>query len=165
MEGYSNGAFSSFAVADFDSTMLGIGFTVTQINSLSIVLTQDNAAFTTDGPINFYLSEDTTTSIQFDAPSPIMFDYPPDSQGVDGQLQPLHALGSGSFMQTATGDPDTYNLTLDDAGTQYLINQINSGGVIRIVITPGSPDVSATYAGYSNDMYAGPVIAVGASGG
>src|SRR6516162_764510 len=54
-EGLANSPFDSYSVADFDSTQLGINFTVGQINTVTISLFQANAAFTTNGAINFYL--------------------------------------------------------------------------------------------------------------
>jgi hypothetical protein len=161
MEGINNDPFDSFGVADFNSADLQIGFQVGSIQSVTIALAQANAAFTHDGAINFYITEDTATDIQPDT-SPLSF-VASDSEGVDGQLQTLHPLGSGMFTQTGSGDVDSYSFQPDDATAQYLIGQINGGGTIRIVITPADPDVSATYAGYLHDTFPGPTLIVSAS--
>jgi hypothetical protein len=33
---------------------------------------------------------------------------------------------------------------------QALVNQINNGGIFRVIVTPADADVSATYAGFSD---------------
>src|SRR5262245_45335491 len=60
-EGPGNGEFAGYGVADFDSTQLGIGFTVDTIASVTVTLVQANAAFTHDGTIHFWLTTDVDT--------------------------------------------------------------------------------------------------------
>jgi hypothetical protein len=157
VEGVMNGNFASFGVIDFDSSALGLNG-VTDLQSVTISLTQDNASFTHDGPVNFYITEDTTTSIQPDDMA-ILFDTN-DSEGLNGQLSPIHLLGAGNFMQTNSGDLDQFRFALDTDTKAYLIGQINTGGTIRVVITPTDPATAATYAGFSSPDYTGPVITV-----
>jgi hypothetical protein len=159
-EGINNGQFASFGVADFDSSTLGIDFTVATVTTVTVTLTQDNAAFTTDGSISFYITEDTTTSIQ-PADNAVFFDTN-DSEGLNGQLQPVHFLGSGNFTQGPSGTVDVFAYNLDDATAAYVTNVLNSQGTLRVVITPADPDVSATYAGFSDPNYPlqGPMITV-----
>src|SRR5262249_46577527 len=51
MEGAGNGSFASFGVVDFQSSPMNV-----QITSLTLALTQANAAFTNNGALIFYLS-------------------------------------------------------------------------------------------------------------
>ena len=162
IEGPSNGDFASFGVADFDSTTLGIDFTVGDISGVTVTLTQDNAAFTTDGVINFYITEDNVTSIQPDD-SPLQYDPTNPPEGLGSQLQPLHFLGSGPFTEGPNGTVDTFPFTPDPDTVAYLASVINNGGVIRLVITANTSTVSATYAGFSDINWPGPMLTVTAS--
>jgi hypothetical protein len=164
-EGNNNLDFASFAPADFDSTMLvdqngnPISYAVGSVNSVTLILTQANAAFSHDGAISFYVSEDTTTSIQPDDVNPaVTYDATSLPDGIGSQLTPIHVLGGGNYVQGMSGDADTFSFTPDDATSAYLANAINNGGTIRVVVSPGDLDVSATYAGFSNDTYTGPML-------
>src|SRR5215469_9871776 len=70
MEGSSNGSFASFGVIDFQ---VPNGVTFGPGGTLSLSLTQDNAAFTANGSLAFYVSTDTTTNID-PGSSPLAFD-------------------------------------------------------------------------------------------
>jgi hypothetical protein len=161
IEGISNGSFASFGVADFDSSTFGINFTVGTVTAVTITLNQDNASFTANGAINFYITEDTITSIQPDPTNPeVIFDLS-DPEGLNGQLQPIHALGSGLFIQGPNGTMDVFSFALDDATAAYVIGVLNSQGTLRLVITPADPTVAATYAGFSDpNNYVGPMVTV-----
>jgi hypothetical protein len=159
MEGTDNGNFSSYGVADFDSTTLGISL-VTEIDAVTITLVQDDAGFSTAGAINFYITEDNVTSIQPDD-NAVIFDNT-DPEGLNGQLSPIHFLGSGLFDPSGgSSTVDTFSFVPDADTAAYLIDLINNGGTIRIVITPVDPAVSATYAGFSDpNGYTGPTITI-----
>jgi hypothetical protein len=172
IEGMNNGNFASFGVADFASTRFRnangqpIG-QISQINSISLVLTQDNAAFTTDGQLNFYVTKQLITSIDAD-PTFIetTFDVnDPNGEGLNGQFAPAVLVGTGAFMQQGQmGQVDTFTLTLDADTQNYLISVINSFSGFRIVITPADPSVSATYAGFTDpNGFNGPVIMIDAN--
>jgi hypothetical protein len=147
-EGANNTQFASYAVADFNSSDLMISGTPTGINAVTITLTQANAAFTNSGSLNFYLAEDTTTSIQ-PADMKVIYDAT-DPEGLNGQLAPVHFLGSGMFTQSDNGTQDTYSFVPDCTTAPYLLGVLNNGGAFRLVITPPDPAVAATYAGFSN---------------
>jgi hypothetical protein len=170
VEGSNNDPYASFGVADFQSSSFAdangnmISGTPTALNAITITLSQANADFTTVGSLRFYLAENTTTSIQ-PSDNAVIFDKT-DSEGLNGQLVPLHLLGSGSFTGTSTptdtsGTVDTFTFPpdsssqLDSATVAYVLGVLSNGGALRVVITPADPDVSATYAGFSNTMYNG----------
>jgi hypothetical protein len=160
-EGPSNDTFSSYGVADFDSTQLGIGFTVDTIASVTVTLVQANASFTHDGALHFWITTDTDSDIQPDT-SPLVYDASDNPDGLATQLQSRFALGSGTFTQVINGTVDSYSFGLGDEAQAYLVAQINAGGKVRIIISPAEAAVAATYAGFSNTDFAGPQLTVDA---
>jgi hypothetical protein len=155
--------FASYGVTDFNSSdLLDVDGNMmpsipTVLNAITIKLTQANAAFTRDGPLNFYLVEDTATSIQPNDVA-VFFDADdPAGEGLNGQLAPVHLLGSGTFTQTTSGDPNIFTFPpadgsslLDDDTITYVLGILTNGGAFRVVITPLDPDVAATFAGFSH---------------
>jgi hypothetical protein len=170
IEGIHNNNFASFAVADFSSGNLVnsngnmMPSTPTGINAVTITLTQANASFTNAGSLNFYLAEGTTTSIQPNDAA-VIFDAT-DNEGLNGQLAPVHFLGSATFTGTYTpvdtsGTQDTFTFPpdsstqLDSATVAYVLGVLTAvnpdgtvGGTLRVLVTPPDPDVSATYTGW-----------------
>jgi hypothetical protein len=156
MEGSANlPLFASFGVADFSFAGLS---RVASVNDLTVQLTQANAAFTHNGALNFFLSGDTTTSIQ--PGSALHFDSASLPGGLGSQLQPLFFLGSGSFTQVADGTVNDYTFPLSAAADAFLVDQLNHGGTVRLVIAPADANVAATFAGFSNNEFSGPVLAL-----
>ena len=167
IEGANNAGFASYAVADFNSSDLMISGTPAVINMITITLTQDNAAFTNNGMLNFYLAEDTTTGIQPAAPPDVpavIFDAT-DPEGLNGQLAPVHFLGLGMFTQSDNGTQDTFSFVPDCTTAPYVLGILSNGGALRFVITPPDPDVAATYSGFSNanPIYPGPALTLDVS--
>jgi hypothetical protein len=157
MEGSANGTFASFGVADFRLTPPV--FPTVTVNSLTLEFTQQNAAFTHNGGLNFYLTEDTTTNIQ-PGTSPLAFNSGALPDGLGSQLLPRFLLGSGTFTETMNGDLNSFTFAVPDAAQPYLTNQINSGGLLRLIVAPAEANVAATFAGSSNTDSAGPVLAL-----
>jgi hypothetical protein len=109
-EGSSNGSNASYAVADFSGLHLGIT-SLGQLNSLSLTLTQANAAFTTNGTFGVYLSTDTTTNIGLG--SPLTFQTTSSPTGLGTQLN--NALGNSlgtsfAFVEVANGHQGVLDL-------------------------------------------------------
>jgi hypothetical protein len=150
-EGPSNGAFASFGVLDFT---VPAGLNVSSITGLTLMLTESNAAFTAPGTLNFYLTQDTTTSINAGT-SPLAYNKSFAPEGLGAQLSPNFLIGTGTFNttgNTGSGTVDTYTLNqLSSAALSYLVGQINSGGDIRLIVTPTSDTVAATFAGYTTN--------------
>jgi len=167
MEGNQNGdctvemvppCFASFGVADFDSTSLQIRGEIESIRSLTLTLVQANASFTHDGALHFWLTTDTTTDIQPSEDPAIKFALTDDPDGLDDQLIGRFFLGAGTFTQVSSGHPDPFTFRLSRHAERYLIRQIRHHGKIRIALSPADGPVAATYAGYSNDEFSGPLI-------
>lgn len=162
--------FRSWGAADFNAADFGVPFTVGDVTNFKIVLTEANAAFTSPGKIQFWLTTDTTTSIE-PVVSPWVWQNNVTPEGI-GTQAPTEFLGSGDFNTLGnmnSGQVNTYAITLSAAAKAIVINALNSNGSLRLVVTPdsvGGPDtVAATFAGFSNNTYNGPVIEFDASAG
>jgi len=160
VEGSANGVNASYGVADFD---FGVqANTVTAINSMTLNLTQDNAAFTHDGVLLISLdTKDPGSDIQ-PVTSPLIFDGADPGTATDvgqGDLS-LLSIGGGpfNFVTVATGTVDTYNLSPSAAVTAELISRLNGHKPIRIVIGTGDATVAATCSGFSNALREGPKL-------
>jgi hypothetical protein len=145
-EGSSNGTFASFGVADFQTPA---GVTFAAGDTLSLTLTQSNASFTHNGGLLFYLSSDTSTSIQ-PGTSPLSFNASALPAGLGTQLATSYLLGAGTFTEIANGQADVFSFTPTGPALAYLTTEIDTAGVIRLIMVPGDATVSATYAGFSN---------------
>lgn len=160
IEGSNNNTFASFGVIDFATTSFG---TISDpVNSLALTLQQSNASFTNAGSLQFYLTTDTTTNIE-PSTSPLNFNASNLPTGLGSQLNTKYLLGSGSFTGTSStnGTVDTFTFTPTGAAQTYLTNEINSGGLIRLIVAPNDATVAATYSGYSNTSSAAPSLTIG----
>jgi hypothetical protein len=160
MEGNQNGDFSSFGVADFTLSDLGRAFENGRDSSLTVTLVQSNAGFTHDGELHFWLTTDTTTCIQPGEDPAVKFDLGDDPDGLTDQLSPRFFLGAGTFTEVESGQVDAFTFQLSRSAHQYLRHQIETEGKIRIVVSPADGTVAATYAGYTNTEFSGPVLTV-----
>ena len=160
------GTFGSFAVADFNVSDFHIGGAVAGVSSFKLTLIESDAAFSAPGSLQFWLTGDTTTSIDAGSAA-LKFDGTHLPGGVGSQLAPLVLLGSGAFTTTGntnTGQADVYNFTLSAAAQTMLVNSLNTtGGKLRVVVTPNDGVVAATYAGFANTTLAGPQISLNAT--
>ena len=130
-----NGGFGSFCVADFHVADLHLSGTVGSVSSFELTLTEANAAFSAPGSLQFWLSGDTSTSIDAGSTA-LKFDTSHLPGGVGSQLSPLVLLGSGAFTTTGNvnnGQADVYNFTLSSAAETMLVNSLNTtGGDLRL---------------------------------
>jgi predicted extracellular nuclease/2',3'-cyclic-nucleotide 2'-phosphodiesterase (5'-nucleotidase family) len=161
IEGSANDQFASFGVVDFSFADANLGLTAVDVTDFDLELTQSNAGFTTSGPISIYLTDATDVSIQDDS----SITYQEDNNGlesVDPAFTNLSLLGSFDFIQTSTGDTDSLNLLsdLDAAEETQILDRLNNGDPLRLVVTPDNPDVAATYAGFANEDNPGPTISL-----
>jgi hypothetical protein len=156
VEGSTNGTFASFGVVDFV-----VPSTCTDLSGLSLALTQDNAGFTTDGPVSVYLTDATGVDIQ--PGSSITYQAGSDGvASVDPAFTNLTLLGSFNFVEGSTGDVDLVDLTagVSPAVETALLAAINGGTNIRLVLTPDAATTAATYAGSTNSNREGPTLSV-----
>jgi hypothetical protein len=153
-------AFRSYGVADFN---FGSIPTVTAINSAALHLTQDLASFSADGDVTISLDSSATLADIQEGTSPLAFDVaggdPGTAQDVtDGDLDLEAFTGTYTFTVGATGDLDMYTLGLSAAQTTELLDRLNAGDTIRVVIGTGTADVAATWSGATNNDREGPTL-------
>lgn len=165
-EGNNNSANASFGVLDFPGSGFRPSGTVSSINSLKLDLIESDAAFSAPGALNFYLTRDTTTNItNTGSPSTPNYQSASNRDGIGSQFDPRTLIGTGTFDtsgNTNTGQDDTYTLTLNPSGEAYVIDQINKGQKLRLIVAPGADDTAATYAGALNATLAAPLLTIDA---
>lgn len=149
IEGNDYGNYASFGVVDFSAADLGLSQPVADVVGITLKLYDAPASFSIDGTVRFWLSEDTATDIE-PGTSPLRWDATSLPDGLGAQLTPVYLLGTGTYTKTANDTEFVYVLSLPDTAKPYLISQINTGGRIRIVVTPAENTVAATYAGYNH---------------
>ena len=160
VEGSANGSFASYGVADFNFGTLSLP--VLSVNSAQVVLTQANAAFSTTGLVTFAIDQSGSLVDIQPGTSPLAFDGADPGTATDvgqGDLTLLN-LGGGPFSYTVgtSGDLDTYNFTLDGFTGPELVNRLNNGDPIRIVVGTGQASLAATWAGNTHSTFAGPTL-------
>ncbi len=154
VEGSANNSFASFGIADF---RIPTGVTFTSGGALSLTLTQANASFTNNGSLAFYLTTDTTDSID-PGSSPLRYQSSAAPSGLGAQLATTYLLGTGNFTEVADGAADLFSFTPSGAALSYLTTQVNTAGLVRLILAPNDPTVAATYAGFSNTTIPGPLL-------
>ena len=165
VEGGNNGAFASYGVADFDFAALAppLGGPVTSIDSVTLQLAQSNAGFSLAGPMSFYLTNQTGVDIQ-PGTSPAMYQGTNNgAASVGPELGPLSLLGSGNYTVIENGAIDSFPLTFTGPALTSLLSAMNNDTTLRLVITPDDPATAATYAGFSNNTFAGPTLVIDAT--
>jgi hypothetical protein len=156
-------AFTVYSLADFDTA--GIG-QVASIDSIDLDLAQSNAGFSATGGLEFFLATDTRVVDLNDTARYQSDQANGGNNGADvvgSAFGTLHALGTGTYTVGNNGDVDSFAFSLDAAGEAFAISQINSGGLLRVIATPGDLGVQATYSGATSllDPPAPPVLRLG----
>ena len=156
MEGSSNGSYSSFGIIDFDFSSVSLSETASDVTGATLSLTQANAGFSTSGPVSVYLTDETSLS-----PQSTSLRYVSGQNGascVDADLLPITLVGSGTYVKGSSGDVDDFSLSFTGSALTTLLDAVNTGSTMRLVVTPDSSSTAATYAGYSSFSYDGPTI-------
>jgi len=145
-QGSGNGQFAEFYVMQFDlSAYSGLGITGVEID-----VTHSEPGFATTGGVSLdYTADDATalSSLNFDGSS---------IGGNNGQLAAAD-VADWTFLSGNDGSTFTYSLS-DNGG---LFADIQSGGIIRLILEASDPNTSATYEGFDGDFGdGGPVLRV-----
>ena len=150
VEGSANGSFASFGVVDFDLSEAGLGGGIETLRGLRLRLTQSNAGFTGDGDFSVYWTDAVDVDTQEGAP--IAYQSGQDGiASVDPAFTDLRLLGSARFIETSTGVIDSFPLDdIDAAETALILDALNAGSNLRLIITPDEPATAATWAGQDN---------------
>lgn len=165
------GTFGSYGILDFNGTQtissgtnpapgtyggtFNFGGPVSA-TSLTVRLTQDNAAFTASGALQFWIATANVTGTSNHTGTS------PNFADAAAEFSPV-LLGSGTFtagtgtLVTGTGAPtaagsgtiDNYTFSLSGTAQTTVNNALNGGTPIRLIVTPNDSVVAATYAGFS----------------
>jgi hypothetical protein len=159
VEGSANGAFASYGVADF--IFPAPGGVITGVTGATLALTQSNSGFSNSGPVSVYLTDNTSVSIQPGTPPPMIYQGTNDgAASVDPVLSPLTLVGTGMYNEGANGDVDSIALSFTGGALTSILSAINGGTTLRLVVTPDAADTAATWAGFSNNTFAGPTLSL-----
>jgi len=170
IQGKNANTNASYAIADFDFAFAFTG-PVGSFNAVTISLAHDDAAFSTTGTINMYITGDDTTGINKGSSS-LIFDPLTNDGIVASDFTDRVFVGSFTFNKNATGGAiDTFPLDLSNpAASAFLANEINGAGgnsKVRLLFCPdnvGTPGVAATYGGETpRNNYQKPTLAVDAN--
>jgi hypothetical protein len=157
VEGSNNNAFASFGVADF--VFPSPGELVTGVSNVTLKLTQSNAGFSLTGPVSFYLTDNTSVSIQPGTPPAIIYQAGNNgAASIDPVLSPLASLGTGVYTVVSTGTVDSYALNFTGGALTSLLSAINSGTPLRLLVAPDAATTAATWAGNTSTSLAGPTL-------
>lgn len=161
IEGSSFGNFASYGVARFNVAGLKAGFDASYgaggwaVDSIALVLTQSNAAFTANGLVDVFFTDDDTVSLT--SPSPLKY-------GFAGDFADAQQVMQYSFTKVASGTVETHALftrgAANSTGAQALAADLFSDNLVTLALVDGNATVAATYAGYNNNTYAGPTLAI-----
>lgn len=163
-QGSSSGYYADYSTMDFNTQGLGLspGTALGSVSSLTLNLSDLDEYFAAPGPVNFYLST-VNTPIESAGPGGTAASF--SSTGAYGGIgttlgtesaNSLYFLGSENYTpgqlvvngQSGPGEQFTYNFTnIPTSLSQYITNQVNSFGNLRLVVSPGNPSVSADYVG------------------
>ena len=174
VEGADNGDFASYGVARWDLTEARAALDAEfgagnwKVTALRLEMTQANAAFSHDGPVDvFYTTDDTTDIKTLDSPLayPFMEGNTPDLPlGNDGA-----AICKYQFVVIGTGTVDGYDQAGGPNGpgealalVQDVADKIASSNAFTLVFVDASTDVAATYRGQieSQEGYKGPKLII-----
>jgi len=143
--GTDSGSQAAFSVIDFNTSALG--FTnqtrAASINSVSLSLTDlnTNPALAT-GIVDVYISTSVTPA------AALSFQSANGPQGIGTQLDTLTQVANIDLSTTAgKGTTFNSNFTLSPTSQTYILNQINLGKTVRVVLAPDSSSVVGSFQG------------------
>jgi hypothetical protein len=162
VEGSNNFPFEVLAVADFtlpaEPSAIGI-------ENASLTIYEDPASFAVPGPIEVYLAGNSDPNLIDATANPVEGapSYQSGSNGlaaIDTAFAPFSTLlGTANFL--ASGIPGTATvvpLTLEGPELAAALSVVNSGGSLRLIVTPGNATVAMTAAGQGNNDGAPPTL-------
>jgi MYXO-CTERM domain-containing protein len=144
----SNGSnqFAEFYIMQFDLST----FNLASIGSVEIDLTHNEPFFASSGGVSLDYTADDATD-----PASLAF----DQASVGGNNGQLAASDVADWTFNTGNDGTTFTYSLSDNGG--LFADIQSAGVIRLILEATDPGTAATYEGFDGDFGAGgPVLRV-----
>jgi autotransporter-associated beta strand protein len=170
VEGDNNGSNANYGVIDFHGGDFGTP-TATSVNSFTLTLTENNAAFSAPGSVEVFLASDASANIDpgtATAPNYQSGIAPPFSGiGNTTAFGTLTDLGSIAFNQTGnsnSGVTDFLSLSsLSAPVNTFLTNQLTTNGTIRLILTPKTVTTAATWTGVGNNNFNAPQLGLDVS--
>lgn len=164
IEGNAAGNFASFGVAEFNFDAGAFTDPLVAIKNLTFKLYQSDAAFSVSGNVNLWLTNDTSTSTA-QVGSPLTWQAGALPDGIGGQLDTKWKLATFAYDESQDNGFETVVSinSLDAAAEAYLLSQLNADGMVRMIVSPDSDSVAATYAGFGNTTFSGPVLEIEAN--
>ena len=142
----SPSGFEEFYVMEFDLS----AYTSGAVASVEIDLTHSEPFFASTGGVSIDYTADDSTAL-----SGLTF----DTGSVGGNNGQLAAADVADFQFVAGNDGVTFTFNLADNGG--LFSDIQSGGLIRLILEATDPGTAATYEGFDGDRGdGGPVLRV-----
>ena len=161
IEGENNGDFASFGVARFDITDIRQQFDADfgegswNVESVDLLLTQFNAAFTTDGAVDVFFTGDDDSEIFPNGD----LTYP-----LDGNFPDASLINGYDFVEVENGELETHGLYdasgVNSDGGLALKDDILSDTMVTLALVDADAAVAATYAGYFHDTFDGPTLQI-----
>lgn len=164
IEGNANGNFASFGVAEFLFDAGAFSDPLAAIKRLTVKLYQSDAGFSESGNVNLWLTNDTATSTA-QAGSPLTWNAAALPDGVGSQLDTKWKLATFAYDElNDDGFETVVNVnSMDAAAEAYLLSQLNADGMVRLIVSPDSDTTAATYAGFGNTTFSGPILEIEAN--
>jgi hypothetical protein len=165
VEGEGKNEFASYGVVRFDLAELKSqydnqfgpgGWT---IDAVDLLLTQSNAAFTSDGGVEIFFTAEDEEDISQETG---LLSYP-----FEGDFPDAVSILMYDFVQVTNGELETYTLydasAPNSAGGLALFNDILADDIVTVALVETDPDVAATYAGYASQGFPGPTLDIAAT--
>ncbi|HRJ26766.1 MAG TPA: hypothetical protein PLO61_04555, partial [Fimbriimonadaceae bacterium] len=177
VQGLDNVSFASYGIAEWEASTFGIPGTITDISSVTLVLEKWHAAFSTSsGNLSIWLTSSYGLSMDqaLAGSSPFKFSFDagdvpsgmdrtvlqfvgPDeatSPYMNASMQPVGRIATVSFTAgNAPPEPDgfVYNIPLNliPVVETEIINRLNAGQTLRLIVAPDDISVDGVFAGYT----------------
>ncbi|MGC8560411.1 MAG: beta strand repeat-containing protein [Phycisphaerae bacterium] len=163
-QGASSGYYADYSTMEFSTQGLGLspGTALGSVSSLTLNLSDLDEYFAAAGPVKFYLSTvNTPIESAGSGGTPASYSSTGAYGGIGTTLgtesaNSLYFLGSENYTpgqlvvngQSGPGEQFTYNFpNISSSLSQYVTDQVNSFGNLRLVVSPGNASVSADYVG------------------
>jgi hypothetical protein len=155
-QGLDSGIYAQWSAARWDLTDMKAQFDdaygpgLWTIDAVTLELTQNNAAWTTDGAFEIYFCPDDVTDIGTTG-----FCFYPFMGGLTGSPT---FVTSEYFVEIASGYVDIFNV-----GAPVVTNDILTDNILTLAVVDYDPWVAATWAGNTSFDYQGPTLNVTAT--
>jgi len=159
----------SYGVCEFNTNRFLFPDDLADFTGFRVRLTQHLQSYSSDGPVDVWLTKDNASSLNQDDDLPVIgllkstliYKSGVTPPGLGDQLESKVKLGTINFTKTnGDGVEKTLNVTLSPDDKDYVLFQILTRQPIRLAFTPANNSVNATFAGYVKIDKHGPTLEV-----